>query len=293
VTYTPAAGYAGADAFTYQVCDQTELCATAIVAVDVAAVAGNSAPAPADDVVATGKNVAVKVDVLANDTDPDGTADLVPSTVSVTSGPTHGSAVVGPDGLVTYTPGAGYVGSDSFRYQVCDQAGVCATARVSVQVVRVPEPPKAVDDNGKSPDGESIELDVVANDSDPQDSLVPSSVKVVQSAAHGTEKVRKGGTITYTPAAGYTGADKLRYQVCNAESLCSTAVVSITVQRPGVATPVDPAPEPPTATPIIRLGELAVTGAQLVGAFALGLLLLVGGGTAMLATAPRRRENNR
>src|SRR5207302_9195465 len=76
VTYTPAPGYSGPDTFTYQVCDATQLCTTAVVAIDVTAV--DQPPAAADDTVSTGEGQAVHVDVLANDIDPDGQSDLVP-----------------------------------------------------------------------------------------------------------------------------------------------------------------------------------------------------------------------
>ncbi|MCU1449885.1 MAG: repeat-containing protein, partial [Acidimicrobiales bacterium] len=134
---------------------------------------------------------------------------------------------------------------------------------------------------------------VVANDTDPQDSLMPTSVTVVQSAAHGTEAVHKDGTVTYTPGATFTGKDRLRYQVCNTEKLCSTAVVALSVERPTI---LSVGPEGPdasstsTATPAVQLGALALTGAQVVGTVATGLLLLVGGALLLAATRRRRTE---
>jgi hypothetical protein len=123
---------------------------------------------------------------------------------------------------------------------------------------------------------------------------MPSSVTIVQSAAHGTEKVKKDGTVTYTPAARFTGTDKFKYQVCNADDLCGTAVVSLTVKRPGSVNPVDgtdpDGSSSATSAPVVRLGELAFTGAQVLGALALGLVLLVGGG--LVTTTTRRRDDS-
>jgi uncharacterized repeat protein (TIGR01451 family) len=287
IIYTPSAGYQGADTFTYQVCDATHLCGTAAVLVDVTPV--DQAPVAADDAVSTGQAQAVHVDVLANDTDPDGQADIVPSSVTVVAGPAHGTVTVAPDGTVTYTPAHGFVGNDSFTYRVCDVAALCDTAVASVQVVRVPEPPVAVDDSGTSLDGKSIVVDVVANDTDPQNSLMPTSVKVVQPAAHGTEAVHTDGTVTYTPAATFTGEDSLRYQVCNTAKLCSTAVVALSVERPTILSVTGPdASSTSTAAPAVQLGALAFTGAQVLGTVATGLLLLVGG-ALLLATTRRRR----
>ena len=63
--------------------------------------------------------VAVTIDVAANDSDPDG--DLVPTSVSVQTGPSQGTtSVYGATGVVTYTPNANVNRLDSFTYQVCD-----------------------------------------------------------------------------------------------------------------------------------------------------------------------------
>jgi len=91
-----------------------------------------TAPVAADDSISTTEGAAARVDVLANDTDPNGSA-LVLQTVGT---PAHGTAVAGSGGQVTYTPAAGYVGSDTFPYTVCDAAATaaCASAHVSVTV---------------------------------------------------------------------------------------------------------------------------------------------------------------
>ena len=54
------------------------------------------------------------------------------STLRIVSGPSHGTAV-DPPGTVTYTPAAGYVGSDSLVYEICssDDTGVCAQATLA------------------------------------------------------------------------------------------------------------------------------------------------------------------
>ena len=57
--------------------------------------------------------------MLANDTDAD--ADLL--TATVVNGPGHGTLTLGGDGAVTYTPEAGFHGSDSFTYTASDGNG--------------------------------------------------------------------------------------------------------------------------------------------------------------------------
>ena len=58
--------------------------------------------------------------VLANDTDPN---SQDPLTVSLVDGVQHGVVALQANGAFAYTPNAGFVGSDQFRYQVADGQG--------------------------------------------------------------------------------------------------------------------------------------------------------------------------
>jgi regulation of enolase protein 1 (concanavalin A-like superfamily) len=101
----------------------------------------NVAPVAVGDSVSTVVDVPVAVDVLANDSDSDGS--LVASSVVVVDQPVNGSVVVDPvSGVVTYTPGSGFSGSDGFAYTVADDDGaVSNVASVSVTVDAEPVPP--------------------------------------------------------------------------------------------------------------------------------------------------------
>ena len=90
----------------------------------------NNPPSAVDDDAETSKNTAVTIDVLDNDSDPDGD-DL---TVIEVSTPANGTAVVNPDNTVTYTPALDFVGQDSFTYTIEDESGATDTATVTVTV---------------------------------------------------------------------------------------------------------------------------------------------------------------
>jgi hypothetical protein len=231
-TYTPAANYNGADAFSYQVCDASspvELCDVASVSVTITAVA--DAPVANDDAAATPEDVAVTVDVLANDNDVDG--DLDPTSVTVTAGPLNGTASVDPiTGAITYTPDPGYNGPDILTYQVCDSGAppLCDTATLTVSVAVLNDPPVALDDSATTPEDTPLVIDVLANDSDPDGALDPTSVSIIAPAAQGSLAVESvTGAVTYTPAANYNGADSFVYQVCDTAGGCDVATVSLTV----------------------------------------------------------------
>jgi Ca2+-binding RTX toxin-like protein len=133
VEYTPGAGFSGYDTFGYQVCDLAGACASATVDITVTAI--DVAPDTRNDLmyVVDGKPTAVFV--LDNDTDI--TGDIDPTTLELVSQPAAGSAEVvtqaeGP--VVVFTPAPGQQGSVAFTYQVCDLAGNCAQAVVTILV---------------------------------------------------------------------------------------------------------------------------------------------------------------
>jgi len=126
VLYTPARGYTGADSFSYTVSDGKGGTATATVA--VAVVRTNRAPVARDDYAVAGYNQPVDVDVLSNDSDPDGDRLTV---VSFTQ-PQFGTVTRGPGGTLTYRAPPNYIGYESFTYEVGDGKGGSARATVVV-----------------------------------------------------------------------------------------------------------------------------------------------------------------
>mgnify|MGYP000005862283 CR=1 FL=1 len=225
LTYTPDAGYAGADAFTYTVTDGSET-AAATVSLTVDAPDGtatNAAPTAAADSAATAEGEAVTIDPLANDSDADG--DTL--TISQLTAPANGVAIVNPDGTVTYTPDAGFTGDDSFDYTVDDGNGGSATASVTVSVGAAPQDPQAIDDTAEVLAGESVTIDALANDSDPNGD--PLTVTEVGAAANGTVVDNGDGTFTYTPDDAFVGSDGFTYTIDDGTGRTSTAQVAVTV----------------------------------------------------------------
>src|SRR5262249_17622727 len=75
--------------------------------------------------------------VLVNDT------ITVPNNpqVTLTTGPAHGALTLNADGSFTYTPSAGYSGSDSFAYKIVDGGASSNTATVSLTIRRLTNTP--------------------------------------------------------------------------------------------------------------------------------------------------------
>lgn len=83
----------------------------------------------------------------------------------------------------------------------------------------------AVDDSATSA-GSPVSVPVLANDSDPDGD--PITIGSVGSASGGTATA-SGSSVTFTPAAGFSGTGGFTYTVCDDGGLCDTGSVSVTV----------------------------------------------------------------
>jgi ELWxxDGT repeat protein len=75
-----------------------------------------------------------------------GTID--PSGVKIASTPSHGTATVGADGFITYTPISDYVGDDSFTYTVADSTGKTSASAKATVTMAAPPPAPATKSGG-------------------------------------------------------------------------------------------------------------------------------------------------
>ncbi len=217
ITYTPDAGFTGTDVFTYTVSDGFGGTDTASVTVAV-----NGPPVAADDEASTLEDRPATVDVLANDTDPDGDALTV---ASATDGG-HGTTRVNGDGSISYMPAADFTGSDAFTYTVSDGRGGTATAGVRVTVAPVNDTPVAVNDTAVSTSHEPIDIAVLANDTDADGDAL--TVVSVTRPVSGTTRIRPDGTVRYRPRGGFSGTDTFTYTVSDGLGGVATATVTVT-----------------------------------------------------------------
>jgi len=130
--YTPALAYSGPDSFSYVNTDASNVDSNvALVSFNVAF--ANHAPVANPDAATAGGTTPVTINVLANDTDPDAGDSLNPASVTIVVPPATGTAVVNPDGSITFTPTV--TGTVTFQYTVQDNhAAVSVPATVTVTV---------------------------------------------------------------------------------------------------------------------------------------------------------------
>jgi hypothetical protein len=182
---------------------------------------GNGAPQPAADTATTAQGTPVTIDVLGNDSDPEGDS----LTISAVGAAANGSAALGGT-AITYTPSTGFCGTDTFTYTVSDGTAT-ATAGVTVTVTCGNRAPIATADTATTAAATPVTVAVLANDSDPDGDAL--TVTAVQQGSGGTAVVNANGTITFTPGAGVCGATSFGYAIGDGRGGSASATVSVTV----------------------------------------------------------------
>ncbi|MFL6200116.1 MAG: Ig-like domain-containing protein [Thermoanaerobaculia bacterium] len=216
VSFSPAANFHGGTSFTYTIRDTGGAESTAYVNVSVTSV--NDPPMAGPDTAATNKNTPVTVSVLANDADIDGAALSVSAVTQGSNGAVTTNGIT-----VTYTPAAGFTGSDSFTYNVSDGLGGTATGLVSVAVANVNDAPVANPDSGSTREGVPVIIPVLANDTDADGGTL--TVTAVGSPG----VLLPDGTVRYTPGANFTGTVTFSYTVSDGQGGTATGQVTVTV----------------------------------------------------------------
>nr|CRH05300.1 protein of unknown function [Candidatus Magnetococcus massalia] len=228
--YTPAENFSGEDSFSYAVQDgsgNVSTMATVTVSVDEV----NSAPEAADDLLSTPEDVAITSNLLDNDSDPLDTMygeELSLRVIDVVQ-PAHGVVVFDESGNFTYTPELDFNGEESFQYTIADKGGLTSTATVTVIVNAVADDPRAIDDTATVREDSSVIIDVLDNDSDPEN---PDSLFLAElgEASHGQTYVDADGMVEYIPDANYNGSDSFTYSVMDGYGGISSATVYVTVE---------------------------------------------------------------
>jgi hypothetical protein len=195
VIYTPATGFTGTDSFTFKANDGTADSNTATATVTVTP-PGNVAPSATGATLSTSADTSLAVTLSATD------ADNCELTFSVVTQPAHGTLSPLSDqaclsgtpnqdsATTTYTPAAGFNGTDSFTFKANDGTVDSNTATVSVTVGT---PPAGITfrsaSSAQNPTGATLSISRPAG-------VAPGDVMVAGVGIRGAP--------TVTPPAGWT-----------------------------------------------------------------------------------------
>ena len=144
--------------------------------------------------------------------------------------PANGTVVVNPDGTFTYTPDANFSGTDSFTYKITDIDGDVSEATATITIEPGNDVPVAVDDAYSTPFDEPVNGDLSGNDTPSPDG--GNVWMKLTDPANGTVVVNPDGTFTYTPDAGFSGADSFTYKITDVDGDVSEATATISVAPP-------------------------------------------------------------
>ncbi|MGH1485672.1 MAG: Ig-like domain-containing protein [Cellvibrionaceae bacterium] len=228
-SYNPTNNFSGTAVIEYTISDG-QATATSNVTVTVAAppTSSNSVPVVvADTATVNEDDQLASVDVLANDSDPDGDSLTVQSASTST-----GSVTVNSDNTLRYTPPTNFFGAVSISYTAND-GQASTTGNLAVTVSPVNDAPSASNDSLTVEENSlNNSIDVLNNDSDIDgDSLNISNT----SANSGTVSIN-GSELVYSPDANFSGSDNISYTIQDGAGGTDSATVNVTVTA--TATPI-------------------------------------------------------
>lgn len=232
VRFDPPAGLSGAFRCTYEVVNDSGGRATASIIVSVREPAvTNQPPKTVDDTLTVDVGTAASIDVVANDTDPDGgptdRLQLISSTAPVLGSATRSGNVI------TFVAGT-QVGVATINYQVADTQGAVSLGRLQVTVKEKANlAPIAVTDTASiyGP-GTPQQFNVLANDSDPDDTPGGLTVTAATKVSGDATVSQSGSVVTVSPNPSFLGQIVATYTIRDGKGLTAIGSIVLTVQKP-------------------------------------------------------------
>ncbi|WP_203219479.1 putative Ig domain-containing protein [Pseudomonas sivasensis] len=211
ITYTPTAGYSGADSFTYTASNASGTSSPATVTITVTA----------PTLVITPATLGAFTVGSAYSTTLSASGGSAPYAFSASNLPS-GLALNPSTGIISGTPSA--PGAYSSTVTVTDSNGAAGSITFSGTVsVALPVASAVSATVAANSSANSITLNLSGGSA--------TNVAIASAAAHGSA-VASGLSITYTPSAGYSGADSFTYTASNASGTSSPATVTLTISAP-------------------------------------------------------------
>ncbi len=187
----------------------------------------NTPPVANNDTTTTLVSTAVLIAVLANDTTANGNP-IDPKSVKVERLPRSG--VTAPQsGQLRYTSVPGFVGTDSFTYTVKGIRGAKSNQATVTVTVQANVAPVAINDSAMTDVNILVVIPILANDTDANGNLDPTTVMIATGPAHGTAVSNTDGTVTYTPDLGFFGTDSFTYNVKDTSQGATSNTATVTV----------------------------------------------------------------
>jgi len=228
--YTPDAGFTGNDSFTYTICDEEGLSDQTTVYIEV---------------IGTETCEGVEMSLCVAPVDPTVICPDVCDGYAIVDMQTTFDCslwLVGDD-CFQYTALPGFTGTEMVQVEYCNDDNDCFTTTVTIVVSGNCDDeeeeeeeeddnhiPNAVHDDVETNEGESIEIDILANDYDPDGDEISLCLDADEDLMpeNGTVVITSEGVI-YTPNPGFIGDDNFTYTLCDEHGLSDQTNVNIEV----------------------------------------------------------------
>ncbi|THG30810.1 Ig-like domain-containing protein [Naasia lichenicola] len=219
LVYTSAAGYTGADSFTFRATNKYVVSEPATISINVTAGAHiNQAPTATDGRFTARQGTPAPITLLG--IDPEGSS----LSYTITAQPTLG-ALTGSGSSRVYTPIPGAIGLDTITFSVSDGSLRSAIATVRIELRSANHAPVAqAFSKTVAKDSATNYFPLYSSDAD-RDVLT----NILSTPAHGTVVILNDGLAAYTPTLGYTGTDSLTFTVNDGFADSAPVKISFTV----------------------------------------------------------------
>ena len=223
--YTPEPGFVGQDRFAYQAITEDEVETDWVeVTIDII----NELPVTSP--TAGSEHMGTPITDILNAADVSDGLAIDELTINIVTGPEHGAVTIEWDDdseqwIYSYTPeadaeGEYFAGTETFTYSVTDGQldgeGNPIEILGTVEITLVNNPPVQTDDTVTVGQNETVIIDVLNNDYDPDHPEYMDDLTVVQDSIttqHGQLILNDDNTFTYIPDVGYVGQDSFTYAV--------------------------------------------------------------------------------
>lgn len=225
--YTPATHFVGGDSFNYTASNANGASAPATVSLYVSDSAPTIASVPGYGVTHDHTLTAAAPGLRAYVSDADGD----PTTLAITTQPTHGSLSLNADGSFNYVPAARFYGGDSFQFTASD--GILTSNLALVNVYVSDAAPVIANNSGYSTKHDTT-LNVAApglrgNNNITDADNDPTTLAVTTQPTHGSVTLNADGSFRYIPAARFVGTDTFQYTASDGLRTSTPATVTIGV----------------------------------------------------------------
>jgi uncharacterized repeat protein (TIGR01451 family)/fimbrial isopeptide formation D2 family protein len=246
VTFTPVSGFEGVATVPYTIQNALGLTSNvANITVTVRPATGSAIPAAQNDFGTTTPVTPVTLSVLTNDQASAGKTLVANSIALSGANAAQGTWVANPGGTVTFTPANGFVGTATVNYTVQDTGGGTSNTATITVTVAGGTLPAAQNDSASTKPLTAVTIPILTNDA-PGDGHVLSPGTIAlggTTPSNGTWVVNASGTVTFTPANGFTGTATATYTVQDsAGGTSNTATITVTVNPVAPAATNDTAP---------------------------------------------------